>query len=141
MESKQAAGSRFEGGCLCGAVRWRASGAARNLCCCHCRSCRLASGAPFVAWGTFDTGCFEILTGELRQHQSSAQAVRGFCARCGTTITYRNTLREEELDVALATLDDPDALAPRFHIWTSHKLSWVQLSDGLPQFEEWGASS
>ena len=141
MDKKEEPVAVFEGGCLCGDVRWRASGPARNLCCCHCRSCRLASGAPYVAWGTFDSPNFAVVSGELREHQSSLRAVRGFCARCGTAITYRSSVREGELDVSLATLDDPNALAPGFHLWTSHKLRWVVLADGLPQYEEWGTPS
>jgi len=128
----------LEGGCLCGSLRYRVSGDARNLACCHCRSCRLASGAPFVAWGTFDAAKLEILSGSLRERQSSARAVRGFCADCGTAITYRPVgRRSQDLDLALCTLDDPDALAPEFHIWVSHKPAWLVLGDGLPCYDTW----
>ncbi len=134
-------GSSFEGGCLCGTVRYRVRGGGRNLAFCHCRSCRLASGAPFVAWGTWDDAAFEVAAGELRECRSSELVTRGFCALCGSTITYRHAGREGELDVTLATLDDPNALTPTCHIYTSHKLSWVRLEDGLAQFEEWGLPS
>ncbi|MGI9589907.1 MAG: GFA family protein [Myxococcota bacterium] len=127
----------FEGGCLCASTRFRVTGEAKNRCYCHCRSCRLAAGAPFVAWGTFPTGGFQVIEGELREHRSSAKVLRGFCASCGTAISYRHEERPGELDVALATLDDPAAVTPECHIWVSQKLPWVALADGLPGFPEW----
>ena len=131
--------SELEGGCLCGATRYRVSGAVDNLCCCHCRSCRRASGAPFVAWGTFDVGDFVLGGAPLAQHRSSEKVARGFCGSCGTSLTYAHDGRPGKLDVALATLDDPRVLHPEFHIWVSHKLPWVIL-DHLPVYPEWRKS-
>jgi hypothetical protein len=127
----------LEGGCLCGSTRFRVSGPATNPSYCHCRSCRLAAGAPCVAWATFPEAGFRITRGELAQYASSAKVLRGFCAACGSAISYRHRDRPDELDVTLATLDDPGAVVPEFHIWVSHKLPWVVLGDGLPQFPEW----
>ena len=131
----------FEGGCLCGATRYRVSGPATNRCYCHCRSCRLASGAPFVAWATFPAQGFRLLRGELALYRSSEHVLRGFCASCGTSLSYAHDRRPAELDVALATLDDPSSLAPECHIWVSHKLSWVVLGDGLPGYSAWRESA
>jgi hypothetical protein len=126
----------YEGGCLCGAIRYRVSGAARDLCYCHCRSCRLASGAHCVAWATFDRERFELLRGALVRMRSSPPVVRTFCGACGAAIGYANDATPGEIDVTLATLDDAKGLAPACHIWVSHKLPWVALGDGLPQFAE-----
>jgi hypothetical protein len=128
---------RREGGCLCGATRFRVGGPATNRCCCHCRSCRRASGAPFVAWATFRADAFQLLRGGLARHCSSEKVLRGFCPSCGTALTYVHEARPGEIDVAVAALDDPAALPPHFHIWVSHKLPWVVLADGLPQHAGW----
>ena len=69
--------------------------------------------------------------------RSSQHVLRSFCGACGTAIGYRNDARPHELDVTLASLDDAKGLAPECHIWVSHKLPWVALTDGLPQFSEW----
>ena len=114
----------FEGGCLCASTRFRVSGTAMSRCYCHCKSCRLAFGAPFVAWVTFPAAKFRLIRGELAQYQSSEGVLRGFCASCGTGITYSNQARIERIDVAVATLDDPGSLQPEYHIWVSHKLPW-----------------
>ena len=125
------------GGCLCESTRFQVSGTATNRCFCHCRSCRRASGAPFVAWATFRAATFRITVGELAEHRSSEQVRRGFCASCGTALTYSHEARPGELDVALAALDDPSPVQPECHIWVSHKLPWVVPGDGLPQYPEW----
>ena len=123
----------LEGGCLCGAVRYSLSGPARNPCFCHCASCRRASGAPMVPWGTFSLEAVRIVRGRLSEFRSSAQVSRGFCARCGTSLTYRHESRAGEIDVTLATLDDPTRIAPRMHVWVGDRLPWVVIGDGLPQ--------
>jgi hypothetical protein len=130
----------YEGGCLCGSVRYRASGEAINPCYCHCRSCRGSCGAPSVAWATFRTERVELLRGAPTSRRSSRHVTRTFCGRCGTALTYANDKRPEQIDVTLASLDDAGELRPLAHIWFSHKLPWVEVADGLPQHAEWGAS-
>lgn len=128
---------RYVGGCLCGGVRFRVTGEASNLCYCHCESCRRAVGAPMVAWGTFAHDRFVITKGELAERRSSPQVVRGFCANCGTSITYGHDKRPAEIDVTLATLDDPSQLEPEAHIWVQDKLPWVNIDDGRPAFQQY----
>jgi len=125
---------RYTGGCLCGNLRFAASAPAINLCYCHCASCRRASGAPLVAWGTFARDSFRITHGQLSEYRSSARVLRGFCAACGGALTYRHEARSTEIDVTLASLDAPGALAPHTHVWVGDKLPWVVIADGLPQF-------
>jgi hypothetical protein len=124
----------YLGRCYCGTVRFAVTGPVRNLCVCHCESCRRAAGAAFVGWGTVDADQFRTLSGERAAVRSSADVERTFCAACGSSMTYRHTLRAGELDFTLVLLDDPSALAPRMHIWVQDKLSWVK-EDGLPQFQ------
>jgi hypothetical protein len=124
----------YRGGCLCGALRYEAAGSPATPCFCHCRSCRLAAGAPMVPWATFTRRQFRITHGTLSERRSSAGVWRGFCAHCGSALTYRNEARETEIDVTLATLDEPAAIAPQMHLWVAEKLPWLTLRDGLPQF-------
>jgi hypothetical protein len=123
----------YTGRCLCGALRYAVSGPAGNPCYCYCNSCRRASGAPMVAWATFARERFRIVQGTLTEYRSSAAVLRGFCAACGGALTYRHESRGTEIDVTLATLDEPGILAPRMHVWVADKLPWVTISDGLPQ--------
>ena len=124
----------YEGSCLCSETRYRATGPASHVGYCHCRTCRRASGAPFVAWVTFEKARFQFTKGAPARFSSSENVVRGFCGRCGTPLTYENLVTPSEIDVTVSTLDEPGALAPGFHIWVSHKLPWVSVDDGLPQY-------
>lgn len=123
-----------EGGCLCGATRYRARADARALTLCHCNSCRRASGAQSVAWAVFPTGAFEFTQGEPSRFRSSPQVVRTFCGQCGTPLTYQHESRDDAIDVTTASLDEPDRFAPRFEIWCEEKVAWETLDPKLVHY-------
>jgi hypothetical protein len=125
------------GGCLCGAVRYEALGPATHLCHCHCTSCRRATGATPVAWATFPTANVAITRGALALVKSSPEVERGFCAACGTSLSYVHAARPGAIDLTIATLDAPAALRPEYHIWVSDRVDWAPLADGLPQYPGW----
>jgi len=124
----------YVGGCQCGSVRFETVGELTNLCVCHCSDCRRSAGAPMVAWATVARTGFRVTHGRLAEYRSSAKAARGFCARCGTSLTYGHDERPDEIDVTLASFDAPEVPAPEAHVWVRSKLPWVVISDGRPQF-------
>jgi hypothetical protein len=87
-----------------------------------------------VAWGTFPRESLRIVRGALREHHSTPPVARGACPTCGGCLTYRHAARAAEIDVTLASLDDPAVLTPQMHVWVAERLPWVQLADGLPQY-------
>jgi len=91
-----------EGGCLCGAIRYRVTSAPTALVVCHCRSCRLSSGAPSLAWAIFRAADFAFTRGAPAMFASSPGVERGFCSRCGTTLTYSGSDRTNVADVTKA---------------------------------------
>ena len=99
------------GGCLCGAVRDVASGEPAATSLCHCFSCRRSTGGPSLAWAIFPKDKVTIIADALAEHESSPGVYRGFCARCGTSLTYRRDNRPGLFDVTTASLDDPEAFA------------------------------
>jgi hypothetical protein len=121
-----------EGGCLCGAVRFRAEGEPANVRICHCRNCQKAMGSPFFARALFDQKALSI-EGDTAFYASSEALERVFCRRCGTRLFSRRS-NGTMAGVALAAFDDRDAFAPTAHIWVSEKMRWVTLDDGLPQY-------
>jgi uncharacterized glyoxalase superfamily protein PhnB len=87
-----------------------------------------------VPWATFDRRRFSVTEGDFAEYRSSPEVFRGFCANCGTSLTYRHERRVDEIDVALGTLDDPTSLRPAAHIWVRDELPWLPTGDGLPRF-------
>lgn len=125
----------LEGGCLCGAVRYRVTGKPYHLTHCHCASCRRASAAAFLTWFSVKSDEFQLLQGAPTEFASSPKVVRTFCSRCGTPLTYRQMTQTEEVDITLCSLDHPGTLTPEDHTWVSSRLPWVRIYDGLPQHE------
>lgn len=130
----------IEGGCLCGAVRFRISGSPSSSANCHCESCRRASGAPVVAWITVDRPQFEILSGTPTIFHSSPHVTRRFCGVCGTALTYETAGSPNTIDITLASLDEPNAFPPTAEVWLEDKLQWTQTNARLRSFPRFSST-
>jgi len=113
-----------EGGCLCGAIRYRVTCVPSWSTICHCRTCRKAAGAPSVGWLTFDRGNFALLRGAPARFVSSPGVERTFCTACGTQLTYASDGRPGDIDVTTMSLDDQMLFPPTCEVWISHRVSW-----------------
>jgi nitrite reductase/ring-hydroxylating ferredoxin subunit len=129
----------YWGGCACGAVRFEATSPPLNIRVCHCRLCQKATGQPFFARALFPRETIRV-SGPVDRYAASPRQKRGFCRKCATPLFSEPLDRPSLIGVALASLDDPDALPPQMHVWTSRKVAWLKLDDGLPQYPE-GAPS
>lgn len=124
----------LNGGCLCGAIRYRTDGEPFHLSICHCSLCRRASGAPFVAWFSVPRANLAVASGSPSWFRSSAWGERGFCQRCGTALFYRSGELIEEIDITIASLDDPELLAPRDQLYAADRIRWIDGVHLLPAF-------
>ncbi len=122
-----------EGGCFCGAVRYRVEGLPIQSDYCHCRLCQRAGGAPVVAWGTWPVSQVTWLKAEPASFASSDKGRRSFCPGCGTPLAFMNPHEPDTIDLTLASLDDPTLFPPREHIWTMSQVPWLELADHLPR--------
>ncbi len=122
-----------EGGCLCGAVRYRVTGAPMWVAHCHCESCRKASGAPVVTFAGYTDETFQYIEGAPARMHSSPGVTRSFCPTCGTPLTYQAERCAGEVHVTVASLDHPEAFPPDRHVWVSERLPWFNLADDLPR--------
>lgn len=129
----------YEGGCLCGAVRWRATGEPRHRAVCHCTSCRRATGSNGVPWATFTTDAFTFSGAQPKRYASSPPVTRTFCGECGTPLTYEHAKRPGEIDVTLGSLDDPSAIAPDRRIWLEDAAPWEAHAHELPSHRRWSS--
>ena len=126
--------SMLTGRCLCGAIHYRCAPPLEAATLCHCESCRRAAGAHAVGWLTVAAPTLIYGATAPREFTSSPGVIRAFCARCGTPLSYRSELRPGQIDVTLASLDEPGRVPPADHIWMQDALAWDRPGDGLPQY-------
>jgi hypothetical protein len=125
-----------EGGCLCGAVRYRVSGEPVAATLCHCRSCRRASGGTNVAWAVFDKSDFEWLGAAPDAYSSSPGIEWLHCDECGSLVGYTRASRPDHMDITTGTLDEPDGFPPTVEIWLEHRIGWETLDPDLPKRQQ-----
>lgn len=122
------------GGCFCGALRYEAGGEPYNATLCWCETCRRTTGAPAVAWFSVPREAFRFTGAEPTRFASSEHGVRGFCPTCGAQLLFEDARYPDEVDVATATLDDPDAVPPRDQTFTRSAPGWGREMTRNPAF-------
>ena len=130
----------MQGGCDCGGVRYRMKATPIIVHCCHCRWCQRETGSGFVINAVVETGYLDVTGERVMVDTPSASGNGQKIARCptchvalwshygrpGTSLAF----------VRAGTLDDPSAITPDVHIYTSTKLPWVRLPEGAQVFDE-----
>jgi len=117
---------RFNGGCLCGDVRFVAQGPPLRAGICHCLDCRKHHGALFYAAAIFSQDAVSI------EGETSAYTGRHFCPRCGSSVFAQS---DDEVEVHLGALDVPDQLVPTYECWTSRREAWLPALTGAKQYD------
>jgi hypothetical protein len=129
----------YEGGCACGAVRYRLTSGPMFVHCCHCRDCQRQVGSAFVINALIETDRIEMLSGEVSPSPMPTDSQRPHdvyrCTGCGTAMWADYGGRPALRFVRATTLDDRTALPPDVHIFTRSKLPWVRLPNEVPAFE------
>ncbi len=121
------------GGCMCGAIRYKASGTPKGSGYCHCRSCRHHTGAPVVAFVDFTLEQVQWLSGNRRRYESSTGIFRAFCPDCGTSLTWEGYHSGNDwVEFHVSTLDNPDEFPPNKHSHYGERISWLHC-DGPPK--------
>ena len=126
----------LEGGCQCGTVRYRISGAPIMTALCHCTLCRRANAAPAIAWAMYEDAQVTFPNARPTVYESSPGARRGFCSRCGTQICFSADYIPGLVDITIGSFDEPGRMPPALHYWESERLPWVEFADHLPRYAE-----
>jgi len=130
--------SEMEGGCHCGAIRYRVAGEPKTHALCHCTDCRRHAGAPMVGWIMYSASACTVTRGTPKLYASSEQGRRFFCPDCGTGLFYKNErLLPGIIDIQSATLDDPAAVPARLHIQVADRIPWMKTAHELPMFDRY----
>jgi hypothetical protein len=130
-ESRASHGPSTTGGCQCGAVRYAFDGAPAKIGLCHCRMCQRALGAPFGVFVVVATENFRWTKGVPASFASSNRAFRDFCGTCGTPLAFR-PLDLPVMELMSGSLDEPEAMPPRYEVGREAKLAWIGSLAALP---------
>jgi hypothetical protein len=128
----------MEGGCACGAVRYRLTSEPMFVHCCHCLNCQRQTGSAFVINLLIEADRVELLSGEpepvdVPRDDGSSQRIHR-CPDCQVAV-YSDYGRPEVRFVRGGTLDEPSSVAPDVHIFTRSKLPWMALPEDVPAVE------
>jgi hypothetical protein len=129
-----AATAEHGGGCLCGAVRYTATGPPIRGAFCHCGLCRKATGGVAVAWGVWRRDRWRDDGGPTRAYAATRAARRRFCPVCGATVYFEAAGGDDVVEILLGSLDDPDTVAPGAHIYAADAPSWLTFDDSRPRW-------
>ena len=106
-----------QGGCLCGAVRYRVKAEPLRVTFCHCRFCQRATGAAYAVEPIFSEAEFELLSGDAKTYShistGSGKAIDiHFCGNCGSTFRYVLHRYPGVTGILAGTFDDPNWFGP-----------------------------
>ena len=111
------------GGCQCGAVRYELHQPPQNVHVCHCRMCQKAVGGPFAIICPVLKPAFRVVRGTISHFMSSDVGRRGFCAACGTPLTF-DYPDGDDIGVLVGTLDEPDRAPPENQYGNESRVAW-----------------
>lgn len=127
----------IEGGCDCGTIRYRLTGAPLFVNCCHCRWCQRESGSAFAINAMIESDRVDVLHGEPGLIDTPSASGKGQriarCPHCRIALWSHYAGGGSKLSfIRVGTLDDPDCLPPDIHIFTSTRQPWVLLTEAVP---------
>ena len=125
-----------KGSCDCQGVVFELIGELRDVVFCHCSQCRKTSGHYWAATQVSKGNLNLIKATSLSWYDSSDKARRGFCSVCGSSMFYERK-GIDKISVSAGSLEIPTSLARMRHIYVASKGDYYDISDDLPQFEEY----
>jgi hypothetical protein len=120
----------YEGRCLCGDIHFKATGKPKWVLWCHCQSCRRHSGAPASVFVAFADDAVSLTSGVIAKYESSPGVERGFCARCGSTLTCSNPKLPGETHFHIGAFERADGLAPTGAFFADERVPWFDPRSG-----------
>jgi len=127
----------LRGKCECGAVRYAVDDAFLYAANCHCSNCRASTGAAFKPFAGIEREKLTLTDGAdalLVIGEEDGNHTR--CAVCGSLL-YSVVRDGAYVHVALGSLVDAPSIRPDHHIFVGSKAPWYEITDDLPQFEEY----
>ena len=126
---------KHSGACHCGKIRFEVHSSPTLVEHCHCSSCRRLHGSAVTTLVGYARENITVILGTPVKYESSPGVYRTFCGTCGTRLFWESSAHDHEVYIALGAFDSPADFPADCHVWTSERLPWVEISDGLPQYD------
>ncbi len=127
-----------EGGCLCGAIRYRISGNVLGEVTCHCRDCQYVCGGAPAYVIAVPKKSIEMLRGEPARFENTAESgarrIRQFCPNCGTPLFAENSKYPQVVSVKVGSLDNSTFFKAAAQLWTGSAPPWHEIDPEVPAF-------
>lgn len=128
----------YDGGCLCGRVRYRITGPFRQFHLCHCSRCRRFSGTAHAANLFAGPGSLEWLRGEEEVRRfdlpGAKTFARSFCRQCGSMLPHERP--DGAVVVPAGGLDEAPEMAPNDHIFYADRADWYDAGLGAKKYDQ-----
>lgn len=134
--------SIITGGCMCGSVRYEATGSPSNVAYCHCSDCRGYTGAPVMVWVAFETTQVQYLQEKPKIYESSPGVRWGYCEQCGSSLIWEPNLSVfggKDIvitEFTISSLDAPEKFIPDQHWYDGGRIPWFDVADNLPRYQK-----
>ncbi len=131
--------ARFEGGCLCGAIRYVAEGPVLGSAACHCRDCQYVSGGAPAYVMVMPKASVRITRGTPKVFwntaASGARRGRHYCPECGTPLFAENDAYPNAISIKVGSLDDSSSFRITAHFWTTSAPPWHSYDPSVPKLK------
>ena len=130
---------KLTGQCLCGAIAYEIKGKLGTIVNCHCSKCRRWHGSAFRTRAAVESRNFKWLKGEesLSKYHSSARVIKTFCSICGSNLISILEDHSDYIGLPIGALDQDPGDRPEMNIFVGSKAPWYEITDNLPQYDEW----
>ncbi len=136
--------TNLRGGCLCGAVRYEATGNPEQASYCHCDDCKRATGGPYTVGVLVKLADLHVRSGQVKGYTSIADSgrkiTREFCPDCGSPLFTKAEKCPDLVFLKAGSLDQPEVVKPQCQIWTKRAVPWAYIDETLPQYPESASS-
>jgi hypothetical protein len=128
----------MQGHCECGRVQIEAGGEINDFSHCHCSQCRRLHGAAYATFAGVVRDEFHFISGEsdISTYASSDTHQRLFCSNCGSNVLVKLATEPDTLYVSMSMIDGDPPRPPGYHIFVASKAPWHDITDDLPQYDE-----
>ncbi len=133
---------KITGKCLCEKIKYEIHGALGPIYNCHCSKCRRWHGAAFRTRASVKKDQFKWVSGEdlLSYYKSSDDVTKTFCSQCGSCLITTYLSYPDIIGLPLGGIEQDPGNRPIGHIFVASKAPWFEITDDLPQYEEWPES-